>query len=111
MGGWGILYGMFGWNRIYLLLNLMMNIDVRADMTSHTQLPDLEAQPTTYSTVSCQNYLVRVLTKNYQRNVHLAFYCCFLWVILAFAASVLLMSKAVHLGVSVALSSPFRSSW
>ena len=106
-----IVYGMFGWNRIYLLLNRMMHNDVRADMTSHTQLPEVEAQPTTYSTVACQNYLIRVLTKNYQRNIHLAFYCCFLWVILAFAASVLLMSKAVHLGVSVALFSLFRSSW
>lgn len=89
----------------------MMRNDVRVDMTSHTQLPELEPQPTTYSTVTCQNYLIRVLTKNYQRNVHLAFYCCFLWVILAFASSVLLMSKAVNLGVSGFLFSPFHSSW
>lgn len=89
----------------------MMHNDVRADMTSHTQLPELEPHSSTYSTVSCQNYMIRVLTKNYQRNIHLAFYCCFLLVILAFAASVLLLSRAIHLGVSVALLSLFLSSW
>ena len=43
----------------------MMRNDVRVDMTSHTQLPEVEPQTSTYSTVTCQNYLIRVLTKNY----------------------------------------------